>query len=314
MHPVGEIVTVIPMNRSCPGILSSIVWILVCSTGLAHAQQQDFDSVEIGTIEVAEGIYMLTGSGGNIGVLAGADGVFLIDDQYAPLTEKIQRSVAAISPEPIRFLLNTHWHGDHTGGNENLGEAGVVIVAHENVRARMSAEQFLEFFGSRVPPSPLAALPVVTFSDTVTFHLNGEEIHVSHFPPAHTDGDSVIHFRRANVIHTGDLFTYEQYPFIDLASGGSIDGMISGAKRLLSIVNGETRLIPGHGPLSDRSRLQEFHDMLVTIRDRIVEGMAAGQSVDEIVETEPAREFDLKWGQKFLKSEQFVRLAHSSLH
>ncbi len=286
---------------------------LAFCVGLAHAQEQDFDSIEIGTIKVTDGVYMLTGSGGNIGVSAGEDGVFLIDDQYAPLTDKIQKAVARISPEPIRFLLNTHWHGDHTGGNENLGEAGVVIVAHENARARMSTEQFLEFFGSRVPPSPQVALPVVTFSDEMTFYFNDEEIHVVHFAPAHTDGDSVIHFRKANVIHTGDLFTQEQYPFIDTASGGSIDGMIQGARRLLSIVGVDTRLIPGHGPLGDRSRLQEFHDMLVTIRDRIVAGVQAGQSVDEIVESEPAREFDVQWGQKFLKSEQFVRLVHSSL-
>ncbi|MCH8818950.1 MAG: hypothetical protein IIB03_01350 [Acidobacteria bacterium] len=244
-------------------IFSLVVVILVFSTGLAGAQEQDFDSVEIGTIEVAQGIYMLTGSGGNIGVSA--------------------------------------------------GEAGVVIVAHENVRARMSAEQFLEFFGSRVPPSPKVALPVVTFSDAVTFYFNGEEIHVAHFPPAHTDGDSVIHFRQANVIHTGDLFTYQQYPFIDVATGGSINGMIAGAKRLLSMVNEDTRLIPGHGPLGDPSRLLEFHDMLVTIRDRIVDAVEAGQTLDEIVQAVPAREFDAKWGQKFLSSEQFVRLVHSSL-
>ena len=291
-----------------------VVWILVFSMGWALAQQQDFDSVQIGTIEVAEGIYMLTGSGGNIGVSAGKDGVFLIDDQYAPLTEKIRQAVAEISDEPIRFLLNTHWHGDHTGGNENLGEAGVVIVAHENVRARMSTEQILEFFDARVPPSPKAALPVVTFNDEVTFYFNDEEIHVVHFPPAHTDGDSVIHFRRANVIHTGDLFTYGQYPFIDVASGGSIDGMIAGAKRLLSLVDADTRLIPGHGPLGDRSRLQEFHDMLVTIRGRIVSGAEAGQSLDEIVQSEPAREFDAKWGVNFISSERFVQLVHSSLY
>ena len=147
----------------------------------------------------------------------------------------------------------------------------------------------------------------------MTFYFNDEEIHVVHFAPAHTDGDSVVHFRKANVIHTGDLFTQEQYPFIDTASGGSIDGMIQGARRLLSIVGVDTRLIPGHGPLGDRSRLQEFHDMLVTIRDRIVAGVQAGQSVDEIVESGPAREFDAKWGQKFLNSDQFVRLVHSSL-
>lgn len=298
-------------------IVPLLILILVFPMGWAYGQAHDFDGVEIVTVKVEEGIYMLSGSSlvaGNIGVSAGQDGVFLIDDQYAPLTEKIKQAVADISSEPIRFLLNTHWHRDHTGGNENLGEAGVLIIAHENVRARMSTEQFLEFFDSRVAPSPNIALPVVTFSDAINFYLNGEEIRVVHFPPAHTDGDSVIHFLHANVIHTGDLFTYGQYPFIDVSSGGSVDGMITAAKRLLSMVDADTKLIPGHGPLGNRSKLREFHDMLVTIRDRIVSAVEAGRSLNDIVLAEPAREFDAEWGHKFLSSEQFVRLVHSSLN
>ncbi len=301
------------MKRSVLLFLTLYLPILWFSTHPLPAQQRNFERVKIETIQVSDGIYMLMGEGGNIGVSAGEDTVFLIDDQYAPLTEKIKRAVAAISPKPIQFVLNTHWHGDHTGGNENLGEAGVIIIAHENVRARMSVEQFLEFFGSRVPPSPKAALPMATFNDAVTFHINGQEIHIFHMPPAHTDGDSVIHFRQSNVVHTGDLFTYGQFPFIDIASGGSVEGLITSADRLLELVNANTKIIPGHGPLSDRSRLQEFRDMLVTIRDRIKPMIEADKTLEEILATRPTREFNQQWGQRFLNPDQFTRLIYTSL-
>ena len=287
-----------------------ILWL---STRSVPAQQPNFEQVEIETIQVSDGIYMLMGEGGNIGVSAGEDTVFLIDDQYAPLTAKIKRAVATISRKPIQFVFNTHWHGDHTGGNENLGEAGVIIIAHENVRTRMSVEQLLEFFGSRVPAAPKTALPVVTFNDRVTFHINGQEIHVSHMPPAHTDGDSLIHFRQSNVVHTGDLFTYGQFPFIDIASGGSLEGLITSADRLLDLVDANTKIIPGHGPLSDRSRLQKFRDMLVTIRDRIKPMIEADKTVEEVIATRPTREFDQEWGQRFLKPDEFTRLLYTSL-
>jgi len=275
--------------------------------------QQNFEDVQIEIVQVTKDIHMLRGPGGNIGVSSGKDAVFLIDDQYAPLTEKITQAVSRISSEPIRFLVNTHWHGDHTGGNENLGNAGVIIVAHENVRKRMSTEQFLEFFGNKVPPAPQAALPIVTFNDTATFYLNGEEIHIFHLPPAHTDGDSVIHFRNSNVIHTGDLFTYGQFPFIDIGAGGSVDGMIANADRLLELVDSDTKLLPGHGPLGGRSQLLEFRDMLATIRERIKTLMDAGRSLEEITRERPTREFDDKWGKLFLKPDDFVRLIFTSL-
>lgn len=301
------------MRRPLLLFLNLCLTILWLSLRPLPAQQADFEKVEIETIQVSEGIYMLMGQGGNIGVSAGEDTVFLIDDQYAPLTEKIKKAVAAISSKPIQFVFNTHWHGDHTGGNENLGEAGAIIIAHENVRARMSVEQFLEFFGNRVPPSPQAALPVVTFNDRVTFHINGQEIHVSHMPPAHTDGDSLVHFRQSNVVHTGDLFTYGAFPFIDTASGGSVEGLIMSADRLLELVDADTKIIPGHGPLSDRSRLQEFRDMLVTIRDRIKPMIEADKTLEEVIATRPTREFDQQWGQGFLKPDDFTRLVYTSL-
>src|SRR6266571_5451951 len=244
-------------------------------------QDQDFSKVQVSTLKVTDGVYMLAGAGGNIGVSAGEDGVFLIDDEYAPLTDKIKAAIAAISDKPIRFLLNTHWHGDHTGGNENLGQGGVLIVAHENVRKRMSVEQFIETFKMKVPASPKAALPLVTFTDAVTFHLNGDEIHSFHVPPAHTDGDSIIHFRKSNVVHMGDCFFNGLYPFIDVSSGGSIDGMIGAADRVLGMTDAATKIMPGHGPLADRAALADFRDMLETVRARVQPMVAAGKTLEQ---------------------------------
>ncbi len=281
--------------------------------GVVLGQSQDFSEVRIETVRVTDSIYMLRGDGGNIGVLIGSDGVILIDDQYAQLTERIREAVAALSPHPIRFVLNTHWHGDHTGGNENLGEAGAILVAHDNVRKRMSEEQFNEFLERRAAPSPDVALPVVTFNQTLTFHRNGEEIHAVHLPLAHTDGDTVIHFRKSNVLHAGDLFTNGQFPFIDIQAGGSIDGMIAAAERLLAMTDAETKLMPGHGPLSDRATLEQFKDMMVTVRDRIWDMMHSDRSLQEIIDSRPTREFEARWSLRFLKPDQWVRLLYMSL-
>jgi glyoxylase-like metal-dependent hydrolase (beta-lactamase superfamily II) len=256
---------------------------------------------------------MLAGEGGNIGVSAGDDGVFLIDDEYAPLTDKIRAAVATISPRPIRFLLNTHWHGDHTGGNENLGQAGVVIVAHENVRRRMSSEQFIEAFGAKVPPAPAKALPVVTFTDEVTFHLNGDDLRSFHVPPAHTDGDTVIHFQKANVIHGGDLVFAGAYPFIDLSSGGSLEGVIGAIERILALCDDKTRIIPGHGPVIDKAALRKYHDVLVLARDRVGALVKQGKTLDEVKAAKPMADHDAAWGAGFVKPDFFLEIAYKSL-
>jgi glyoxylase-like metal-dependent hydrolase (beta-lactamase superfamily II) len=277
------------------------------------AAQMDFSKVEIETIELGSGLAMLTGAGGNLGVSTGPDGVFLIDDQYAPMTVKIRAAIARLTDEPIRFVLNTHWHGDHTGGNENLGEAGVLILAHERVRARMSSEQFMAAMGRKLPPSPRVAWPVVTFEDGVTLHLNGQTIEARHVAPAHTDGDSLVYFREADVLHTGDTFFSGMYPFFDASSGGRIDGMIDAATRALEIAGPKTRIIPGHGPLSSRKDLEAHREMLISVRDRVRELIGAGLDREAVIAARPTRAFDHRSQGGFVTPDRFAGLVYDSL-
>ncbi|MGH9311936.1 MAG: MBL fold metallo-hydrolase [Vicinamibacterales bacterium] len=289
----------------------------VVSLGLglsASAQQQDFSKVEIKATKLADGLYMLIGSGGNLGLSVGEDAVFLVDDQFAPLTEKIKAAIATISDKPVRFVLNTHWHFDHTGGNENFGQTGALIVAHDNVRKRMSVDQFIRDMDMKIPPSPEAALPVITFTDTATFHINGDEIQAVHVPPAHTDGDSLVHFRKANVIHMGDTFFNGLYPFFDMSSGGSVDGMIGAAERALAMADGSTKIIPGHGPLADKKALEAYLNVLRTARDRVKKLVDAGKTADEVVAAKPLADYEGTWGKGFLPTDQFVRMLYASVN
>lgn len=275
--------------------------------------QQDFSKVEVKAEKVAEGLYMLTGSGGNLGLSVGKSGTYLIDDQYAPLSDKILAAIKAITPDPVRFVVNTHWHGDHTGGNENMGKAGALLVAHENVRRRMSSEQFIALFGNKIPASPEDALPVVTFTDAITFHWNGDEIRVYHVPPAHTDTDSIVHFVKADVVHTGDVFFNGSYPFIDTSSGGRIDGVIEAAERVLAGTGPATRFIPGHGKVGSRADLQAYRDMLKVVRDRVAKLKAEGKSRDEAIAAKPTADLDPKWAGAFVKGDVFTGIAFDSL-
>ncbi len=274
---------------------------------------EEAEDVKIEALPVASGVHMLTGQGGNMGVSVGEDGVLLIDDQFAPLTARIKAAVAKLGGGEIRFVINTHWHGDHTGGNENLGKAGTLIVAHDNVRRRMSVEQFMEFFDRKVPASPKSALPVVTFPESVTFHLNGESIRVVHVAAAHTDGDSIVHFPASNVIHAGDVFFNGLYPFVDLDSGGSIDGLIAAVEWMLENSNESTRIIPGHGPLTDLEGLEIYRELLVTVRDRIARLIRSGKTLEEVLEAAPSAEYDEAWGQTFITPEQWVTTVYKSL-
>ena len=271
---------------------------------------QNFDTVQVTSTRLAENVHMLVGAGGNIGLMVGSDAVFVVDDQFAPLTPKILAAIKAITPQPVRFVLNTHWHFDHTGGNENMGQAGALIFAHENVRKRMSTEQFIEALNRKEPPAARGALPVITFTDTVSFHLNGDSIVVFHVAPAHTDGDAVVRFTKSNVMHTGDLFVSDRFPFVDRSSGGSIHGIIAAAERMLAVTNAQTAIIPGHGPVADRSRLQMYHDMLVVMRDRMRKEIAAKHTIDQVLASKITAEYDKEWPNG---RERFLRILFQEL-
>lgn len=288
--------------RKCIGAI-----VFAAMAGAANAQNAE---VTVRTETVAPGVHVLYGSGGNIGVSVGADGVFLIDDQYAVMTAKITEALAKLSPEPPRFVLNTHWHGDHTGGNENLAAKGSLVVAHDNVRVRMSTEQFSKFFERTTPASATAALPVVTFNDSVSFFLNGDEIRGTHVPGAHTDGDVFIHFRKANVIHTGDLVFAGMYPFIDLDSGGTVAGVIAAVDRMLALADESTRIIPGHGEVTDKAGLSAYREMLLVTSGRVRELVRAGKTVDEVLAANPNAEFDAKLAWAFITPERYARILY----
>lgn len=296
------------------GLIASGLLLSVGNMSVGNASaQQDFSKVEIQTTSLGSGLAMLQGSGGNLGISTGPDGVLLIDDQYAPLTEKIRAAIAELSSEPIRFVLNTHWHGDHTGGNENLGRAGAVILAHDEVRNRMSSDHYMALRDVTIPASPKEALPIVTYSEGLTLHLNGQTIAVHHVDPAHTDGDSIVHFREADVLHLGDTFFSGIYPFIDLSSGGRVDGVIAATDRALEIAGPRTKIIPGHGPLSTRADLAKYRDMLVSIRDRVRKLIGEGKDRAGVLAAAPSAAFDAEFGGGFLKPEDFVSIVYGSL-
>jgi cyclase len=295
-------------------LVPPVVAVAVAAAAPLLAQQQtDYSKVEIKSEKVAEGLYVLTGQGGNIGLSAGASGSLVIDDQYAPLSEKILAAIKALTPGPVRFVVNTHWHGDHTGGNENMGKAGAILVAHENVRRRMGTEQFMALMGRKVEASPEAALPVVTFAEGVTFFWNGDEVRVFHVPPAHTDGDSVIQFVKADVVHMGDTFFNGTYPFIDTSSGGRVDGIIGAADRVLSAASDKTRIIPGHGPVASKADLQAYRDTVKAVRDAVAKLKAEGKTKEAVVAAKPSADYDAKWGKGFIKPNDFVGTVFDSL-
>jgi len=297
--------------RVCRFQLAAVLFYML--TFAAFGYGQDYNAVQIKTYQATDNVYMLEGKGGNLGVCIGDNGVFLIDDQYAPLTEKIKLAISKLTDKDIRFVINTHWHSDHVGGNENLGTGGAVIVAHENVRNRMSSDQFLAVFNRTVPASPKAALPVITFTRDIKFHLNGEQLEIIHLKNAHTDGDAIVWFKNANVIHTGDIYFAGTYPFIDTASHGSITGIIAAVEYMLSIIDDNTRVIPGHGPMSNKAKLKAYLNMLKEVREKILGLIAAGKSLPEILKQNPTQAFDETWGKGFLTPEKFVRIVHTDL-
>ena len=269
---------------------------------------QNFDTVQIKTNKITDKIYMLEGEGGNIGVLIGNDGIVIIDDQFAPLSEKIRTALKTLSDKPVRFVINTHFHGDHVGGNENFGGQGAIIVAQENSRLRMTSDEFMATINNQKKAAPYDALPKVTFNESVTLHLNGETVQVFHVTNAHTDGDAIIYFKASNVFHGGDVFVRYGLPYIDQPRGGTIDGMIKGLDELLNRANDSSAIIPGHGKLAGKKDVLEFKNMLVTVRDRIAKAIKEGKTVDEIMKADPTKEFISAFERK-----EFVKSVYDSM-
>ena len=266
---------------------------------------QDLSKVEIKSEQVAPGVAVLFGAGGNIGVSYGEDGTILIDDQFAPLTEKIQTAVTTLGAQPVKFLVNTHWHYDHTGGNENLGKAGAVIMAHDNVRVRMAAGQ-----GDQ-KPSAKVALPVVTYADGLKLHLNGEEVRVIHMPAGHTDGDSIVHWTKSNVIHMGDLFFLRMsFPFVDASSGGNVRGVIAAADKVLAMADDQTKIIPGHGAVATKADLKQYRDMVAQIVAKVETSAKAGKTLEQIKADRPADGYGVK-ADGFITADRFVETVYN---
>ncbi|WP_417446972.1 MBL fold metallo-hydrolase [Kangiella sp.] len=287
--------------------------LMLVFSGQTFAHADSKNEVEIKAQKLTDGIYVLFGQGGNIGLSVGDDGVYMIDDQFAPLSDKIKATIAGITDQPVSFLINTHWHGDHIGGNENFAKSGTVIVAHDNVRQRMSTGLEMSALGRKVEPSPEAALPVVTFDSEMSLHLNGDEMRVYHVAKAHTDGDAIIYFAKDNVLHMGDTYFNIGYPFIDVSSGGTVDGYIAAVEKGLSLANDDTQIIPGHGPMSNKKELSEFMAMLKDLRSSVAKLKDKGMSLEEVLAEKPSAKYDEENGKNFIKPDQIVTFIYHTL-
>ena len=272
-------------------------------------QQQDFSQVQIKTTPVAGKVHMLEGAGGNIGVSAGDDGLLIVDDQFAPLADKIKAALKAIHDGDLAFVLNTHWHGDHTGGNPAFG-LEALIVAHDNVRVRLSTEQTVR--GNKVPPLPPEGLPVITFGEAMTIHFNGEAIQLIHAPAGHTDGDSLIYFPTSNVLHMGDHFFNGRFPYVDLGSGGTVQGMAKNVKMALDAFPADVKIIPGHGALATRTDLETFHRMIEHSLQTVKAGISAGKSLEELQQAGLGNQYE-DWGSGFIPADFWIQTVYESL-
>jgi glyoxylase-like metal-dependent hydrolase (beta-lactamase superfamily II) len=267
------------------------------------------EDVQIETINLASGIYMLKGRGGNVGLTVGVDGAAIIDDQFADMAPKIRAAVAMLSDRPVHFVINTHLHGDHTGGNDAFGKAGAVIIAQENVRKRLGSAQVNPTTNAPIEARAREALPVVTFADSASLHFNDEDLEFTHLPNAHTETDIVVRFRKANVLHMGDCFV-GGFPFIDGNTGGTLDGLIRAHEAVLATVDDNTKIIRGHGPLGNKAELAAYHDMLVVVRDRVAKLVKAGKTQDEVVAARPTKEFEEKYGGTNFNAAQWIGRAY----
>lgn len=265
---------------------------------------------DVKTVKLTDSLYLLEGAGGNVAAFVWEEGVLLIDDKIAPASSKVRAAVSAITPKPIRFVVNSHWHRDHSGGNEALATDGAVIVAHENVRKRMSVESFIAVFDRKSPPAPAKALPIVTFTRDVTFHLGGEEIAVVHVAAAHTDSDSFVRFSKANVLHLGDCYLNDSFPVVDSVNGGSLRGLVASLDAALGMLDDNTRIIPGHGAVAGGNDLREWRDMVATINDRVTKAAAAGKSLEQIKAERPAGEWEGRFTSSFVTSDHPIEEAY----
>ena len=288
------------------GGLCVLISIVCCA---AASAQQNFDDVEIKTTHVAGKVYMLEGRGGNIGVSVGPDGLLMVDDQFAPLADKIRAALKELSAGKLAFVLNTHWHGDHTGGNVEFGPEAPVI-AHANVRKRLATQQNIR--DSVIDPLPKEGLPVITFDESLSVHFNGEEIKAIHMPHGHTDGDSVIYFTESNVVHMGDHFFVDMFPFVDLASGGSVEGFTANVQKVLNKLQPGVKIIPGHGPLADADDLKRFLEMLTETTEVVRKRMAEGKDLAAIQAQGLPEEYQ-PWGTGFIKTDFWIETIHKSL-
>jgi glyoxylase-like metal-dependent hydrolase (beta-lactamase superfamily II) len=292
-------------------ILLSLFFVMAATAAIV-AQQPNYDTVRIRPVLVSNNLYFLKGSGGNIGVLIGNDGTLMIDDQFAPLSNKINGAIKTLSPGEIKFLINTHIHGDHTGGNDNFKKMGVTILAQDQVRERMTKET-VNRQNEKVPPRDKDALPDITFADKLNVHINDEDIELIHFDPGHTDGDVIVHFKKANVYHMGDMFVTYGYPFIDVSSGGSVNGMIAALDKVLALMDNNAKVIPGHGELSTKADVKVFRDRLADIRDQVAAALKKGKKKEDLASLGITDKYDAEWGKGFLKGKDFVMMVADNI-
>jgi cyclase len=270
-------------------------------------------SVPLETQKLRDNLYCLHGPGGNMVVLNGPEGKILVDSSYLAVAPKLKASLDAIGNAPLKILINTHWHFDHTDGNAPIHQEGAMICAHENTRKRLSTAQDVTGFGLHFDPAPAEAWPAQTFADSMRLYFNGEEIELGYIQPAHTDGDIYVRYANSNVLHMGDVFFNQLYPFIDKSTGGRIDGMIAGATQGLTLADSGTKIVPGHGAVSDRAGLDKYREMLVTVRERVLKQKQAGRSLEETIALKPTAEFDAVWGGGLVKADLFVTVVYSTL-
>jgi len=276
-------------------LLFAVYALVISSVALA---QRDFSKIEIESTELRNGLHMFKGAGGNIAVSVGSDGVLIVDDQYAEMTSKIDAAIAKLSKQSVRYVLNTHWHFDHTGGNQHFGSQGKTIIAHDNTYTRMSTDQVIEAFDLKVPASPKEALPVITFNDSATVHFNDLTVELVHIPNAHTDTDAFVNFKEANIIHTGDVYISNSYLFIDTSSGGSLKGVISAFEKLIAMSDDDTIIVPGHGTLSDKAGVTKTLAMLKRLKSKVEKAIEDKLSEEEFLKSDPTAEFGDDFGQR----------------